>query len=301
MKIEQCIDFNKPMENVDNPEWERVDLYHATVDKHGVCKYGLQPACNAPRCGLGTGVQTRKLVSFTLQQKIAKRIAKDLRTMVNIANGSITPDNICQTLDQIDVNPRIANKGACDVWQRFTRPPSDSSFSSSQQEVNEAWEMLKQGWVEVDYRMFGHESYTKIPLHQWKDDYDTFKLPIYYQLRDKGNTTHAASVYVKGTPIQQRQALYDLWRKYLRDRETDLDIPNPVFTEDVSMNLLKDLSARDVGIVKVDAMIPNDHLRRYMRDEDDQLHMGFQYFGADIHNDEIRLDRKYFTQLQIIE
>lgn len=293
--LKSCKDFDNPI--TDQSGWEHATLYHATVDKNGVCNNGLYPRCQSPRCGLGTGTQTQNLVSFTFKEDIAKNIAKDLKTMIKIANGEITSDNICQQLDKIDtissekINP-------CSIWTNLVKSPSNRSLPSSQLEINENWEMLKKGYIKVDAEDLGFPKY--IPIEKLKDQYPDYQIPIYYQLR-KEYTNEMRNVFIKGTKPQQQQFLFEIWRRYLMNRESDLHIPNPVFTEDVKIDRVSDLNVDDVGVISVDAIIPNKDIIKYKRDVDDQLKMGFQYFGADEFNEEIRLDRKYFTKLRIIE
>lgn len=103
---QQCIDFDKPVAS-----GYRHLLYHATVDKHAVCNSGLKSSCEVGSRGLGQAVcdEENPMISFTTDRNIGVEIAKDLRTMINIANATYTARNIAESLDIVDSEGAVKN------------------------------------------------------------------------------------------------------------------------------------------------------------------------------------------------
>jgi len=125
-----CADYNKPVAS-----GYPITLYHATINKHSVCEKGLLPSCKVGASGLGQLTSDcDTTISFTPDKILAMEIAKDLRTYVNIANGTYNAHNIAEKLDDVDIEGKFFDFGGelyrhdindtpSNIWKRTVSDP----------------------------------------------------------------------------------------------------------------------------------------------------------------------------------
>lgn len=298
-----CKDYSKELRK-DEGGQQVIDLYHATLDTEGVCKNGLKTSRDSPYCSLGTGCQTKELISFTSDPLIAENIARDIQTKVMIARGDITPKNICEALDKRDKKDD-QKLTPCEIWKDTfkkciykdcitddgTREPWNA-----QTEKNEHWEMLKNGYIEVPSNGIIKEV---IEYFGWKPS-------AYYEDKPKNVKVSTAFKEIEDDrdQIRAQQQLFELWKNYyLFNREMYGGFPNPVFSEDPEISKLKNIDPCKIGVVKVQGHIPTEstllQMERYLT-ENEWVKLGFQSdIFVDRYNNEIRLAPDRFDKLTI--
>jgi hypothetical protein len=84
----------------------------------------------SPQKWIRLGGGSEKLVSFTHDLKIARGLAKDIQTMIHIARGNITLDNIRDYLDKYDNIPTLIKEPSV-IWEEVERNFFDGWYHHS--------------------------------------------------------------------------------------------------------------------------------------------------------------------------
>jgi len=103
---------------------ENVPLYHATTHAREIVQQGFKTRGEIGDGGGLGGREMDEMVSFTTSPVLAANIAADLQTMVDIAQGKVNIDNICEELNKRDWREDKfygdsfdENVNPCTVWK----------------------------------------------------------------------------------------------------------------------------------------------------------------------------------------
>jgi hypothetical protein len=286
-----CIDYDKKV-----CSGYPFELYHATTNKQSVCKGGLRPSFEIGAVGLG-GKPNKEdpTISFTVDRLIATEIAKDLKTFVNIMNGTYTPENIAKKLDESDEKeylrigdgkPFVSEDGAyyytelpilpSKLWKLSVENP-DAEFIHEKKvkkieredplastepkyyetdEVAYEYDKLKKGLVKIQPRIYNQEKLIGKTLTEIRK-IDPKAEPCYFNRNPKPDE-ELNCVMRTGTEHEKRKTLYDFWRKYyLPLRDTYGGMHDPKFMmRNETLKKVSGLDGDGVGIFKVDAYLP---------------------------------------------
>jgi hypothetical protein len=263
----ECRDFNKPID-----EGFPIPLYHATTDKEKVCKLGLKPRCELDgKCGLGGG--STDLVSFTTDLDLAKDLAKDLETVVNIANGTINWNNYCERLNEVDQKEGM-KKSPCELFEEELRKKFylEREMSGELRRRRERQlEMLKKGYGGDSGLPITREEWLEtVAFYELEGQSDEVKRVTIGDLQKRGykvifedewelvKPEHEVyqTVFYELPPDEKQEKLYDVYHlPYLWQRQFSGGRPNPVFFG-IRLKKLKHLKKDDVGVVEVEGHIP---------------------------------------------
>lgn len=307
-------DFDRLVQKCKNYYREKVEefsvpLFHATTDKAGVCAEGLKPRCELEqKCGLGGGPDDT--VSFTTNPKLAKDIALDLQTMVGIANGTLTFDNITEWLDQQDKKVGMTITPS-KLWNKVIRgeyEPLDLSVINTRY-IDHIDQLLKGFYYEYCGFLCTEEDWEK-KYPDRKIDYKTeFNKGTEELLAKYGEVSKTKTdAYIEMTSVDEKKAIFDLWRNnYLvtRGHHSVNGRSNPViWATGTTLKGIEHLNKDDVAVVEVEGSThePLDKiLDRLTRDpgyRNEILKEGWDYASG---LEELRLNPRRFNKLQLRE
>lgn len=210
-------------------------LYHATIDRNSVCTTGLKPSCEVRKKALGQIICEVPTISFTCDLQIGIDIAKDLRTLIAIANNDITNDNIKYELNRRDNEGRIHL--GLQHWQYINEKPIlDGEYREI--EIN--------GKKELFLKLNKHKKYY-IPLNKEPSK-------IWDNIKDRETHLDKDKYYFED---YEQGRLYELWaREYLKERELLGGRHDCWFSVSSNPASMKGLKESDVGLFKVLAFLP---------------------------------------------
>lgn len=303
-RVQQCKDYNR-----DKTEGFTVPLFHATTDKQSVCLEGLKPRCELKgKCGLGGGPDDT--VSFTTNPLLAGNIAKDLQTMVGIANGTITFKTIEEWLDKQDKTEGMTITPS-KLWNQAVRgeyKPLDLSVINTRY-IDHFDQLLKGFRYEYGGILYTNKDWKKKYPNQ-KIDYNTEINRDMKEFMEKhGETSPVKSdAYIEMTPNDEKDALFDLWRNnYLTSRghKSARGRENPYFWGGPHvLKGVEHLDIDDTAVVEVEGSIhePLNKILSYLSYNPDYRNTirehGWDYASG---LEEIRLNPRRFNKLQLRE
>lgn len=332
-RIKKCEGFDKSVAS-----GYRQFLYHATVDRSAVCKTGLKPSCEVGAHGLGqlTG-ECDPTISFTIDRNIGVEIAKDLRTFINIANGTYTAANITENLDRVDDEGALKTDKAGKVHQKalaekpseiFRMAVADPDLFRKIAEQRKRRDPLYKGWTPpsdadgerqwYNFEMLKRGLVEKILREERSLDAirrkDVKAMPCSWR-QDTPTNRKVWCAMITGTRDEQQKALFDMWRDYLELRQLLGGRHNPWFSIALRLSDLKGRKAGDVGLFQVDAFFPTECVwygqgssgiclgkdaKWIENDLDVKPGVGMDQSRAEDRNKEVRITRDRFTRLREI-
>ena len=293
MKI--CKDFDKPVAS-----GYPVKLYHATVDIDGVCDNGLLPSCAVEKSALGQIVcDNNPLISFTYDKQIAFDIAKDLKTLIQIVNGEITPDNIREKLDEVD------DEGS------FITGKSHWIFTDTKPDPSAKYDVYPHAEGVYALQLEPDKMYYKEmdnpPSKIWDKMIEDGDFELWIdQIKDESETEE-----------MRLKIFFDLWRHYLKLRDKYGGRHDPWFAVSSRPQTLNGIKPSDVGVVEVDAFLRTGCVKLHKRNSYDEYRCfdvnwkenDFTYDdprqviwseGGEMINKEVRIPRERFTKLKVL-
>ena len=318
-KHPECTGTEKPVPKGFVP----ITLYHVTTNVDKVCREGFREPKDLWEeahkkhipVSKGIGGNTDDKISTTYNKELAEDYFKDIVTMSKIANGTVTPKNMCPYLNKHDKTPSMT-KSPCEIWKTLDETDDNVTIGLGKGGLKR----LEEGKLRSNKGTFDIiDEMSKEDAVKWelgdgdvKSRWDHFfKLPT--EQRQAIND-HFLFENADSDKIQDK--LKDWWRySYIPKRRDAGGRQNPVFFGVDLKTYQKDPAK--IGIVQLKGYLPHslddylDYIERnkyqYGNDSYDPNY-GFpderQYkdkFKILTGESEIRLNPEWYNQLKIIK